>query len=296
MEEKYGNSGPMKCRFTSAKIRSLWSVLFALAFHALVCECQAAANPYTWTSGSTTMTVDYLTGGGLTSWLVGGNNQVDKQWFYYRTGGAPGAVSPINNISASPLVQTPAGRLQVTYTNTAGTPFTVRALFAPGGTSGGNETITIVNLSTTSSLSIDLFQYSHFTLNDTSGSENVSIQTGGADNSAWQTNSSGGYLNDAASALPAAPHFAEASVGNLTMSSMLSPTFTHLNNNLSASGDVTFAYEWDFNIAPGGSEVISIIQQVVVPEPSALTLIGLGLVSFALRRRSQSCFKAFWKS
>jgi len=281
----------MKCLVLSSKTRCLWSILFGGILLASLSQSEAA-NPYTWSSGNSSMTVDYLTGGGLTSWTVDGNNQVSQQWFYYRTGGGPGPVSPINNISGSPTVSTTSG-LKVTYNST---PFLVRVQYsltgnsAGSGQSGGSETVTIINNSSSTPLLFDLYQFSHFTLADSSGNESVSIQTGSGnpDFSAWQYNSSGtSHINDIASALPTETSLhAEASTGNLTMAEMNGAGFTHLNGNLNAVGNVTFAYEWNFNIGAGGSETIS-IPLLIVPEPSALALGALGIAALAVWRKKR---------
>jgi len=49
--------------------------------------------------------------------------------------------------------------------------------------------------------------------------------------------------------------------------------------------------EWDLNIAPGGSAIISkdkYMDIVIVPEPSALALVGLGGIAFSLWRRRKA--------
>jgi hypothetical protein len=56
---------------------------------------------------------------------------------------------------------------------------------------------------------------------------------------------------------------------------------TILNDNVGpVSGDVTWAWQWDFLIAPGDSVIISKdLRMQVVPVPAAAWLFGFGLVS-----------------
>ena len=281
----------MKRLFISDKIRLPWSVLSVLALQAFLCQTQAAS-PYTLSHQNSTATIDYQTGGGLTSWTIDGANQAEKQWFYYRLGGSPGAVAPIDTISATPAFATSFGTrgMAVTYSNTTLSvkdSYLLTGNTVGSGKSGLSETITILNLSATP-LTLDFFQFSHLPMADTSGNESVSIQTGnsGSPHSAWQTNSFGATLNNIVTTLRDPIH-AEASTDHLTLNAMMLPTFTHLNDNLSANGDVSHAYEWSLSIPVGGSEQISLLM-AVVPEPSAMALMGLALAGLAWHRRRQS--------
>ena len=60
-------------------------------------------------------------------------------------------------------------------------------------------------------------------------------------------------------------------------------------NSLSSSGsivdgDVTFAWQWDVNLAPG-QDFTTLTQTSLVPEPGLLALLGSGLFGLALLRR-----------
>jgi hypothetical protein len=61
-----------------------------------------------------------------------------------------------------------------------------------------------------------------------------------------------------------------------------------LNNNAGpvGPGNVTWAFEWDFTIAPGSSVGISKDEQVEpFPEPSAFSLFALGFLCWVFCRR-----------
>ncbi len=61
---------------------------------------------------------------------------------------------------------------------------------------------------------------------------------------------------------------------------------TTLADNAGAGpGDITWTYEWDTVIAPGDTFLISKDMQIVVPEPSTVALLLVGLVGFCLRKR-----------
>jgi len=105
----------MKCPFGSAKIRLLFSVVFAFAFQASLPQGHAD----TVVNQNSVYTFDFTGGGGLTGWAVDGQNQLFDQWFYFRIG-ASGGENPINAISAPVVTISSSGQqtnLMVGYTN-----------------------------------------------------------------------------------------------------------------------------------------------------------------------------------
>jgi len=91
---------------------------------------------------------------------------------------------------------------------------------------------------------------------------------------------------------PGANH-GEAGVWNLTLAKLSDGVASVLNDNLNpvGPGNVTWAFQWDFTLAPNGSFLISkdkYIQIQNVPEPTSSLLFVLfgGLVAKRFYRRS----------
>jgi hypothetical protein len=64
-----------------------------------------------------------------------------------------------------------------------------------------------------------------------------------------------------------------------------------LNDNAGAvgPGDVTWAFQWDFQLAAGDSFIISkdkYLNVTIIPEPSTLGFVALGLAVVLLRKRN----------
>ena len=78
----------------------------------------------------------------------------------------------------------------------------------------------------------------------------------------------------------------EANYYPVTLNSLNSGSPYTLNGTTAAGpGDVTWAFEWDLTIAPGGSAVINKDKGLQVPEPSIAALALLSAGAMFLRRR-----------
>lgn len=73
---------------------------------ALFLPGHAFAQVVTMNDGGSTATVDLGSSAGMNNWTVNGQNQLNQQWFWYRTDG--GIAQPINSIGA-PTVTTYTG-------------------------------------------------------------------------------------------------------------------------------------------------------------------------------------------
>jgi hypothetical protein len=88
---------------------------------------------------------------------------------------------------------------------------------------------------------------------------------------------------------PGANH-AEAALTGVTLVALMDGNPTTLSDTLAAGpGNVTWAFQWDFSLAPGASFLISkdLNMLVPVPEPSAFALAGLGVLMLGWMRRSR---------
>jgi hypothetical protein len=255
------------------------------------------AQIYTLNDNNSVATVNVGNTGtlGMQSWQVDPTSYLSQQWFWYRTTDS-GAAHPINTISAAAVnapygvngralsvtYSVPTYNIRVDYLLSGGAPLS-------SGVSDIGETITINNTGN-STLTFQLFQYSDFNLN--AGGVNDTVELGknlrGLYNEAYQSSPTPNVKLTETVVTPGANH-GEAALINNTLAEITSPTFGHLNDQMGPiSGDVTWAFEWDLSIAAGSSAVISkdkYLSVGPVPEPAALSLLSLGLVAYALRKR-----------
>lgn len=284
-------------KFSTVKgVVSLCAVAAGLI--ALLLPGQGMAQNITMENGGSTATLN-LGGGtgniGMNSWTVlGGQNQLNQQWFWYSINGAPqqtiDTISPatIYNFS-SPA--SPINDLGVVYQNSQ-LKVEVEYLLAGNGANSGSadmtETINIAN-DGASSMDLSFYQYSNFNLLENNNNY-VSISgSPGAFTGAFQTTSA--LAGNGIAEVIDAPYaqYAEAASVYQTRNELNSGAYYTLNDNTSAGpGDVTWAFQWNETIAPGAS--ISITKDKglsiqLVPEPSTLALIGLGMLALGLTLR-----------
>lgn len=268
----------------AAKNRSsLLSATVLSTFLALGSTSKAA--DYTLTDLGTVAHVDADSGAGMDSWKVSGAEQLVKQWFYYRVGGT-GFAMPINTISSSTHLGGSANSLFLNYAN-AQVSLTITYVLTGGGAGAGSadiqETISVQNVSN-NSLDFHFFQYSDFNL---VGAAPDTVQFLGTD-SVKQTEGLFGIQEGIIS--PPSSHLEAgyAGVGG-TLDKILNTADYNLNDvSGPLTGDVTWAFQWDRSI--GAGESLTILKDKtliipVIPEPSAMTLLGLGLVAVGSFRR-----------
>lgn len=239
---------------------------------------------------NSTTTIQDASTAGMNSWQVDGVNQMFQQWFWFRYAG-DASERGINTLAltgsavsdTNPFVDNRPDRLRLQYTD-AGTglqiapSWTLRGGTAGSGNAGVNEEIRITNNGQTR-IQLSFFQYSDFDINGTAGGDSVVI-TGG--NTAEQFD---GVYGSAETVVTPAPFAYQAGNWPSIINSLTDGAVTNLNNNAGpVLGDCSWAFQWEFDIAPGDSVLISKVKNIT-PAPGALALLGLGGLIAGRRRR-----------
>jgi len=247
-----------------------------LAGHVIHGQAQtatSAANGITYTAG-------FDTGANaLTSWTVGGVNQLVQQSLYYSLNNGP--VMALTGSSAS------ASGSTLTVSNyIANTISVVETLKLNGA--NATETIKFYN-ETGANNYISIFQYSDFVMGGSSaaGSQNLNMTTatGGGYAIANQTGGGGNTLNFKGFVASGTTEVQADSSGAPFGAFLGNASPTTLDNTtLNASGNAVFGYEFDGNIAAGNALTIS--EVIAVPEPSSVALVSTGMLGLVwLHRR-----------
>jgi hypothetical protein len=258
------------------------------AFVIAVCGLvsQSEAQIVTLTDNNSTAQINVGSSDGMFNWFVDGNDYLAQQWFWYRVGSV-GPETPINTISAPNLSNPDPRVLFVTYSNTQ---FNVKVGYLLTGSSPGSgqsdmgESISIANTSG-GTLDFHFFQYSDFDL----GHDTVILSTNqfGLYNQVDQFNT-----NSTLSETVVTPgaNLGAGALFPVTLNALNDGGATTLTNNFGAGpGDVTWALEWNLLIPDGQSVLISKDKRLdVVPEPSTVVLVSLGLIAFSLQKRRRS--------
>lgn len=243
---------------------------------------------------------------GMNSWSVGGQNQLNQQWFWYSINGAVAQSVDTLGLSGAPITAPGADGINdvaVTYQSSqlqASVEYILSGNGVGSGSADMTENISLKNVGL-GTFTLNFFQYSDFNLlggqNDTvniSGTPFVSGNAFSGWSGASQTTGNGGSGIAEVVAAPNATYAEANTVGgpNSTLARLTTQSNFNLNNNTSAGpGDVTWSFEWTAVLNPG--DTLQIMKDKglsiqVVPEPSAAALAVLGglcLMSWTVRRR-----------
>ena len=290
----------MNCRhkfiFTGKGIVSLCTALVVSGILFVPGKSMATPNGIvTLTDGGSSAIVDLGSTAGMYNWSVNGQNQLNQQWFWYAIGNT--APQPVNSIGLVSYNTTGSDEVTALYQNEQ-LALTIDYVLSGGGVGSGSaditESISAVNNSG-GSMAFHFYQYSDFNLLGNGSSDTVQLfGAAGSWNFVQQTAGASG-IGEAIVA-PSANH-GEAALfdpmgitGTLPELNGVSPLT--LNDNPTAGpGDVTWALQWDTTIANGGMFDLTKDKSLfiqVIPEPSTMALIALGLGAGVLARRRQS--------
>ena len=222
---------------------------------------------------------------GMHNWTIDGTDVLAQQWFWYRVGNVGGQFS-LDTLPATYNLLAPS-ILKASFT---GATFVVTmTLNLSGGSVGsGNSDLSLqfkIQNTGSTNLNFHFFEYSNFDLGGVPG-DSVSFLNS---NTVAQTGSVGSLLETVATGASGflAPMHHEANLLPNTLNSLTSGSTYFLNDTNSAGpGDVTWAYEWDVNVAPGSSTQISKDINLQIPEPGTFALVFLGISGlWVLRKR-----------
>jgi hypothetical protein len=270
------------------------TIFFPVMFPAVLCAVLQISTPargqiVNLTDNNSIAQVSLGSQAGMYGWYVDNVNQLHQQWFWYALGNnAPASIDTIG-----PAVVTTSGTssLQSTYFGAGfnvGVKYTLTGGSFGSGVSDMAETITINN-TTATPLLYHFYQYSDFNLRGIFVfNDSVDLSKAhGLFNDAYQTQV--GLALTETVAAPGAQH-GEAELLGVTIAKLnngVNPV-TLSDHPSAGPGDVTFAFEWDLTIVPYGTAIISkdkYLQVVLVPEPSTLALVSLGLLAGTILRR-----------
>lgn len=280
---------------TSGKSRVITGGVCLLGILLCISPAAVRAAPLTLWDRNSSVTIDPNTDDGMYDWLVDGTDHLTKQWFWYRIGAA-GPEKPINELGDLEIKFSDADQdpnmetVTLKYDNDdveVQMQFTLNGSTAGSGQSDVAESVTIKNL-TDSDLEFHFFQYVDFDLNATSTDANAEI-TGG--NTATQ-NDEGLIWASETVTTPEPDHHQVDFFSNI-LTALQDGNATTLSDasGIIGPGNLAWAFQWDFEIPGNGSVLIS-KDKLIVPEPAAGALLGVGAALLVIRRRRRARLSA----
>jgi hypothetical protein len=252
---------------------------------ALSVATTAQAAIVTLTDGNSSTSIDASTPVGQFNWLVDGVNQTFQQGFWFRIGdaGDEQALSTVPLVSAGTAFGDTVAQLH--YKNPGVMDVLVNYTLL-GGSLGSHssdlgESIRVINLGA-STMSLHFFQYVDFDLNGSAGGNYLRFVDA---HTVDQWGGGGAVLSETV-VTPMANHF-EGKVYPTTLLKFSDGLPTTLADappvgTVLGPADVTWAYEWDVDIAPGDNFTISKDKMLsAVPEPATIIVWSL-LSGFAI--------------
>lgn len=276
------------------RLRAVWVALGVAAVGLVACAGAAAA-PIVLENGNSwaRFWTDSQLGNDI--WVVDDWNYLRQQWFWYRVDDPAGPSGGEKSLDALD----PAPSAYVTDTDGDGIDDNLRLRYTGvdqgltveinynllGGTPGSGradlaETIRITNASPVTQ-TVHFFQYVDFILS--AGEDTVAIP--------WP-NTAGqwfGTIHTAETVTTPVPSHYDVGLVPVLLDDLNDALPTTLGDHAGPLvGDVSWAFQWDLEIGPGDSRLISKDKSLVIlPEPATLALVGLGVAGLVARRRNR---------
>jgi hypothetical protein len=254
---------------------------FVLAGIFCVAISQAAIN---LTHNGSVVNIDETTST-VNNWFVGGIDNVFAHSYYFRVGDGS-AASLVSTLGAPSVTLFGTRGAEVKY-QSASLRITLNYfLTAAGGTADLAETALVENL-TGSAQAVRLFQYNDYDMNGTSGNdvgERLNSSTIKVTDGAVST------INAIEGGAPI-PDFTEIALWPNTRNNITGTAGYNLDTaagsgiGQTVNGDIAYAFQWNKNLAGGGSFIVSTDKITAVPEPASMVALGLGAVALLRRRR-----------
>jgi hypothetical protein len=249
----------------------------------------SVAGLFTLVDDNASMTFDTSAANNATSWSVDGVNQLHQQAFWYRIGNAaeqsvhslPIAFEVASDTNVDPNVDT----LFVRY---VGAGFQIDVRYSLDGGLAGSRASDMaeqISISNTGAAALDFhfFQYADFDLNGTAAGDSAFFPNSNA------VRQSEGALSVSETVITPVPSHREIAFVPTTLNQLSDGAPTTLSDtSVLGAGDVSWAFQWDFVLQPGGTYQISKDKHLSgIPEPAAAMLLNIGVAMLMAARRSR---------
>src|SRR5208282_3984088 len=128
-------------------------------------------------NGNSTVTINPTSTAGVEDWTINGQNQLDPEWFWFRSGSQTGQ-SSLNSLGTPTVIPKGSDETELVYGSSSGLQITVIYSLTGGTgtskTSDLDDTIEIDNNSS-KSMKLSFFQYANFNLGDSTTGQTVTM-------------------------------------------------------------------------------------------------------------------------
>jgi hypothetical protein len=246
--------------------------------------------------GNSSVTLDPTSSAGISNWSINGQNEINKEWFWFRNGSSGGqsSIDTLGNPSVALFDTNGNGKndtAMFTYGPTNGIQISLTLSLTGGLTGTDTSDVTenlIITNKGTSAVNYHFFEYANFNLGGSTSGENVSIAN---NNTATET---GNGLQVQTVVSPKASEYEANLFPSLLNHINSSSTYTLADISSASNGDGEWGFQWDASIPAGGSLPIAVDGRFsasvqTIPEPtSAASVLGLaGACLWRPRRRDE---------